>query len=170
MQREFIIHSDHLALKQLNTPITTNRHARWYAYLQRFVFTIQHRPGEKNKVAGALSRRAHTLTVLQVSVPALDCVKELYSEDEDFKVEWTKCWSGKKDSRFNLQEGFLFFDNRPCIPRSSIRLKLTKPFSSLNLDTIGPKGCHQICTTLPDLPSFRGDSTKLGIVYATACA
>lgn len=125
LQREFIIHSDHLALKELNNPSTSNiMHIRWYTYLQRFVFSIQHRSGDRNKVADALSRRAHTLTVLQLSVPALDCLIELYPEDEDFKEEWRSCWLKEKKSRFDIQEGFLFFDDRLCIPRSSIRLKL----------------------------------------------
>lgn len=31
---------------------------------------------------------------------------------------------GKKKSRFDLKDRFLYFDNRLCIPRSSVRLKI----------------------------------------------
>lgn len=40
-------------------------HARWLAFLQRFVFTVHHKPGVKNQVADALSRRAHKFTILK---------------------------------------------------------------------------------------------------------
>lgn len=69
VQREFIIHTDHLLLRQINSPTSTNRmHARRFAFLQRFVFTIQQRAGDKNRVA--LSRRSRNLAMLQLTVPA----------------------------------------------------------------------------------------------------
>lgn len=60
-------------------------HARWMAYLQKFVFTVHHKAGVKNQVADALSRRAHNLTILKMSIPAFECLKELYPQVDDLK-------------------------------------------------------------------------------------
>lgn len=48
---EFVIHTDHLALKQKKSTTNSNRiYARWLSFLKRFVFTVQHRAGTSNKV------------------------------------------------------------------------------------------------------------------------
>jgi len=58
LQNEFVIQTDHMALKQVNSSRSTNRmHARWISYLQRFHFTLKHRPRINNRVADALSRK-----------------------------------------------------------------------------------------------------------------
>lgn len=85
VQREFIVHIEQLALKQINASSFANgMYAKWFAFLQRFVFTIQHRVGEKNNVADDLSRNAHSLIVLQLSVLKFECLKELYPQDDEF--------------------------------------------------------------------------------------
>ena len=56
--KRFDIFSDHHALKWLmNTKLSTGRLARWSLQLQPYQFRIFHRPGCKNKVPDALSRR-----------------------------------------------------------------------------------------------------------------
>lgn len=60
-------------------------HAKWIAFLQRFVLTVQHMAEVQNRVTVALSRRTHSLTILKISVPAFESIKELYPEDDDFK-------------------------------------------------------------------------------------
>lgn len=65
-------------------------HARWIAFLKRFVFIIQRKPGDKNQVSDSLSHRAHSLTVLQMSISVYDCLKEFYILDGDFKVAWQR--------------------------------------------------------------------------------
>ena len=56
IQREFILYTDHQALKHIISQVSINRmHARWVAYIQRFHFTLKHKSGVTNKVADAFS-------------------------------------------------------------------------------------------------------------------
>lgn len=66
-------------LRQINESSNTNRmHTRWFTYLQRFNFSIQHKAGVKNKVVDALSQRKHILTVLHTTVTAFEELKKSY--------------------------------------------------------------------------------------------
>jgi hypothetical protein len=56
--REFIIHSDHEALKHIRTQINLNRrHASWIEFIEAFPYIIKHKNGKENVIADALSRR-----------------------------------------------------------------------------------------------------------------
>jgi len=58
MSSEFILHSDHEALKYIQRQHKLNsRHAKWVEYLQSLHFTIRRKSGKLNKGADALSRR-----------------------------------------------------------------------------------------------------------------
>ena len=62
---EFILHSDHEALKFIQGQHKLNpRHAKWVEYLQAFHFVIHHKSGHLNKGADALSRRYLLLSSL----------------------------------------------------------------------------------------------------------
>ena len=59
--KEFILHTDHEALKYLNSQSNVNkRHAKWVSFLQQF-FLLKHQLGILNKVADGLSRRTNFL-------------------------------------------------------------------------------------------------------------
>jgi hypothetical protein len=80
--REFLLNTDHEALKHLHSQQTLNkRHGKWVIYLQQFNFSIKHKSGSLNKVADGLSRRQSLLVVRRTNVSGFEEFKESYKED-----------------------------------------------------------------------------------------
>jgi hypothetical protein len=71
-------------------------------------------------VADALSRRHSLLSIMEVQVLGFEVLKELYKNDLDFGNVWENCSKGSFN-HFLVQEGFLFKNNRLCIPQCSLR-------------------------------------------------
>ena len=83
--KEFVIHSDHEALKYLKGQAKLNcRHAKWVEFIETFPYVVKYKKGKENIVADALSHRNVLLNQLDVKVPGLEHIKELYSADHDF--------------------------------------------------------------------------------------
>lgn len=65
LQKEFILYSDHKALKHINGQHKLNpRHAPWVEELQEYNYVLRHKAGVQNRVADALSRRTLLLNSL----------------------------------------------------------------------------------------------------------
>ncbi|KAK1660845.1 hypothetical protein QYE76_049004 [Lolium multiflorum] len=71
--KEFIIHSDHQALKYLKAQSTLHRClAKWVEFIESFPYIIKHKKGKDNIVVDALSRKNMLLTQLDVKIPGLE--------------------------------------------------------------------------------------------------
>jgi hypothetical protein len=123
--REFIIHSDHEALKHIRSQTNLNRrHAKWVEFIESFPYIIKHKNGKDNVIADALSRRYTMLSQLDCKIFGLQTLKEQYTDDSDFKDILMHCKGGKPWGKFHVNDGFLFRANKLCIPASSVRLLL----------------------------------------------
>jgi hypothetical protein len=75
--KEFVIHSDHEALKYLKGQSKLNRrHAKWVEFIETFPYVVKYKKGKENIVADALSRKNVLLNQLDVKVPGLEHIKE----------------------------------------------------------------------------------------------
>ena len=124
--QEFILFTDHDALKHLDSQSKISaRHASWIAYLQQFTFVIRHQSGKTNKVADALSRRHTLLATFHVSVPGVASFADAYVTDSFFGRIWSEVQSRARTD-YCLQDGFLFRDNKMCVPEGSWRLHIIR--------------------------------------------
>jgi len=81
---------------------------------------IKHKSGRLNQGADALSRK-HLLFFQRGScVLGFEHLKSLHKDDVDFRELFESCQAHPK-GEFTLQEGYLFKDNRLCVPRCSTR-------------------------------------------------
>ncbi|KAK1621401.1 hypothetical protein QYE76_026918, partial [Lolium multiflorum] len=92
--KEFIIHSDHEALKYLKAQSTLHKRlAKWVEFIESFPYIIKHKKGKDNIVADALSRKNMLLTQLDVKIPGLEVLCDLYATDHDFAEPYRLCES-----------------------------------------------------------------------------
>ena len=119
--KEFVIHTDHESLKHLKGQHKLNkRHARWMEFVETFPYVIRYKQGKENIVADALSRRYVLISTLDAKLLGFEHIKELYPLDQDFSEEYASCEKAAHD-KFFRHEGFLFRENKLCIPNCSIR-------------------------------------------------
>ncbi|GJV75635.1 transposon ty3-I gag-pol polyprotein [Tanacetum coccineum] len=116
ISKEFILHSDHEALKYIQGQHKLQpRHAKWVEFLQAFNFTIKHKSTAVNKGADALSRKYSLLTSLQPKVLGFDLLLDEYPSDPDFGTIYNNC-QHHATGEFHLCNGFLFKTQQLCIP------------------------------------------------------
>lgn len=122
--QEFVLYTDHAALKYLGSQDKiSSRYASWVTYLQQFTFVVKHQSGWTNKVANALSRRHTLLATLSISVHGFASFAELYPTYAFFSNVWSALQQGTHDD-YVLLDGFIFSDNRLCVPDCSWRLQI----------------------------------------------
>ncbi|XP_058006770.1 uncharacterized protein LOC131182138 [Hevea brasiliensis] len=124
--KEFVIHSDHESLKYLKGQNKLNkRHAKWSEFIEGFPYVIQYKQGKENVVADVLSRRYTLLSMLDARLLGFEHVKEMYANDDDFGKVFAFCEHAAYD-KFYRHNGFLFRENKLCVPKCSIRELLVK--------------------------------------------
>ncbi|KAI4313065.1 hypothetical protein MLD38_037841 [Melastoma candidum] len=124
--QEFVIHTDHESLKHLKDQGKLNRrHTRWIQFIEMFPYVIQYKTGKENIVADALSRRYTLISTLDAKFLGFEHIKELYLHDHDFKEVFSECEKGSF-GKFYRHEGYLFRENKLCIPQGSMRELLVR--------------------------------------------
>ena len=81
---------------------------------------IKYKKGKENIVADALSRRYVLLNTLETKLLGFEFIKTLYATDADFKYIYASCEKFGRGKYFK-NDGFIFFENRLCVPNSSLR-------------------------------------------------
>ncbi|XP_056864141.1 uncharacterized protein LOC130511252 [Raphanus sativus] len=119
--KEFVIHTDHESLKYLKGQSKlSKRHARWVEFIETFPYVIKYKQGKENIVADALSRRYTLLNTLDAKLLGFEQLKDMYATDSDFQEAYQSCEKYAAGHYFR-QDGFLFYDNRLCVPNCSLR-------------------------------------------------
>nr|GEX44479.1 hypothetical protein [Tanacetum cinerariifolium] len=94
ISKEFILHSDHEALKYIQGQHKLQpRHAKWVEFIQAFTFTIKRKSGRLNKGADVLSCRHSLITSLQLKILGFDLLPDEYPSDPNFREVYASCQS-----------------------------------------------------------------------------
>nr|XP_028965045.1 uncharacterized protein LOC114827423 [Malus domestica] len=108
LSKEFILYSNHEALKFINGQHKLNqRHARWVEFLQAYTFHIKHKSGKHNQVADALSRRHSCLNIMQMKVRGFEKLHEQVRERIIKKNEKYQRQANKHRKPATFKEGDL---------------------------------------------------------------
>lgn len=133
--------------------------------MQQFTFVIKHQSGKLNKVADALSRRHAFVSTLRVSVTGFECFAELYRTDSFFSNILSDLDHGIRTD-YSLVDGFIFKDNRLCVPDCSWRLRIIQ-----ELHGEGPVGRDRTLKLVTDSyfwPTLRRDVERF-VLRCTTC-
>uniref|UniRef100_A0A2N9H1I7 RNA-directed DNA polymerase n=1 Tax=Fagus sylvatica TaxID=28930 RepID=A0A2N9H1I7_FAGSY len=101
------------------------RHAQWMEFIETFPYVIKYKQGKENIVADALSRRYALMSTLNAKLLGFEYVKELYVNDDDFASVFAACEKAAFGKFYRL-DGYLFRENRLCVPNSSMRELLVR--------------------------------------------
>ena len=162
MPKEFVIHTDHESLKYLKGQKSLHkRHAKWIAFIETFPYVVRYKKGKQNIVADALSRRYTLLTTWTSKIMGFEFIKELYASDSDFASVFMAC-EKSAFNKFYKHEGFLFKENKLCIPSCSLRELLIREAHSGGL--MGHFGILKTLDVLSEhfyLPKMRRDVVRI---------
>jgi hypothetical protein len=93
--------------------------------IETFPYIIRYKQGKENIVADALSRRYVLLSTLDAKLLGFAQIKELYTTDHDFCEEYKFC-EKSANGRYFRHDGFLFCENKLCVPNCSVRELLVR--------------------------------------------
>ena len=86
------------------------RHAKWVEFLETFPYIIEHKKGNDNVIAEALSRRYAMLSQLDYRIFGLETFKGQYALHDDFKDVILNYKEGCIWNNFVLNDGYTCFD------------------------------------------------------------
>ncbi|XP_071918755.1 uncharacterized protein [Coffea arabica] len=81
--------------------------------------------GKTNVVADALSRRHTLITTLDAKLLGFEFLKEFYATDSDFGEIFNSLPRHSREHYF-ISQGFLYYKDKLCIPKSSMRTLLVR--------------------------------------------
>ena len=88
-------------------------------FIETFPYVIKYKQGKENIVADTLSRRYAIVSTLNAKLLGFEYVKELYANNDDFASVYEVCEKAAFGKFYRL-DGYLFKDNRLCVPNSSM--------------------------------------------------
>ena len=89
-------------------------------FIETFPYVIRYKQGKENIVANGLSKRYVLLSTLDPKLLGFEQIKELYHLEQDFSDKFRACEKNAVD-KFYRHEGFLFQENKLCVPNCSLR-------------------------------------------------
>ena len=89
-------------------------------FIETFPYVIHYKHGKENIVADAFSRRYVLLSTLDAKLLGFKHIKDLYHLDQDFSDEFRVCEKNAV-GKFYRHDGFLFRENKLCMPNCSLR-------------------------------------------------
>ena len=124
LPKEFVLYSDHEALKYVNSQKKLNHHhGKWVSFLQEYNFIIRHKYGVENKATDSLSRVVYILSSMAIQVVGFDLLKRDYNSCKDFNILYDALVAGNLGAypNFLLHDGYLFKGTHLCLPNTSLR-------------------------------------------------
>ena len=108
-----------------------NKHqAKWIEFIESFPFVIQYKKkGKDHIVANALFRRYTLLSIFEAKMIGFEFVKGLYDNDNDFATLYETCEKSAFGKFYRL-DGYLFKENKLCVPNISMRELLVREVNS----------------------------------------
>ena len=88
-------------------------------FVETFPYAIRYKQGKENIFVDVLSRRCVLISTLGAKFLGFEHIKELYHLDQYFSEEYACCDRASHD-KFFRHDGFLFRENKLCIPNCSI--------------------------------------------------
>jgi len=122
------------------------KHTKWVKFIETISYVVKYKKGKENIVVDALSRKNVLVNQLEVKVPGIESIKELYPVDHEFSKPYAKCTARKGWEKYHIHGGFLFRTNKLCVPHCSVRLLLQETHAGGLMDHFGWRKTYEMLT------------------------